>query len=148
MLRIEKGHVTHSEINGTVVPADLGFGRMVSASKPDFIGRTMLAREGLNAPDRHRLVGVRPLDAAGTFRAGAHILEKGAAETLENDQGYVTSSAYSPHVASTIGLALVRNGPERLGEEVVVWSGLTNEHTPAVLCSPVFVDPENARLHA
>lgn len=148
VLRIEKGHVTHSEINGTVVPADLGFGRMVSASKRDFIGRHMLAREGVNAPDRHRLVGVRPLDAVGTFRTGAHILEKGAAETIENDQGYVTSSAYSPHVGSTIGLALVRNGPERLGEEVVVWSGLTNEYTPAVLCSPVFVDPDNARLHA
>ena len=67
--------------------------------------------------------------------------------TLENDQGYVTSSAYSPHVGSTIGLALVKRGPERHGEEVVVWNGLRNEFTPARLCDPVFVDPQNEKLH-
>ena len=30
--------MTHNEINGTVVPGDLGFGKMVSANKADFIG--------------------------------------------------------------------------------------------------------------
>lgn len=147
VLRIEKGHVTHNEINGTVVPADLGFGKMVSAAKPDFIGKAMVHREGLTAPDRLRLVGVKPLDPAATFRTGAHVLEKGAEARLENDQGYVSSSAWSPHVGSTIGLALVRNGPERHGEEIVVWNGLMNETTPAVLCDPVFVDPANEKLH-
>lgn len=44
VLRVEKGHVTHAEINGTVTPADLGMGRMVSQAKPDFIGKAMLAR--------------------------------------------------------------------------------------------------------
>ncbi|WP_411034494.1 sarcosine oxidase subunit alpha family protein [Shinella sp. BYT-45] len=148
VLRIEKGHVTHNEINGTVVPADLGFGKMVSASKPDFIGKAMLQREGLAAPDRPRLVGVVPLDPQKSFRSGAHILEKDAAATLENDQGYVTSSAYSPHVGSTVGLALVRRGDERHGEEVTVWNGLGGEFTAARLCAPVFLDPGNERLHA
>ncbi|MFC0220408.1 sarcosine oxidase subunit alpha family protein [Pseudochelatococcus lubricantis] len=148
VLRIEKGHVTHNEINGTVVPADLGFGKMVSPTKADFIGKAMVHREGLTAPDRLRLVGVKPLDPAATFRTGAHILAKGTEATLENDQGYVSSSAFSPHVGSTIGLALVRNGPERHGEEIVVWNGLMGETTPAVLCDPVFVDPANEKLHA
>ncbi len=147
VLRIEKGHVTHNEINGTVVPADLGFGRMVSATKPDFIGRSMVGREGLISTERPALVGVVPLDTRDSFRSGSHILGKDAAATLENDQGYVTSSAFSPHLGSTIGLALVNRGPERHGEEVVVWNGLRNEFIAARLCNPVFVDPENERLH-
>ncbi|KAA3501880.1 sarcosine oxidase subunit alpha [Rhizobium rhizogenes] len=147
VLRIEKGHVTHNEINGTVVPADLGFGKMVSATKVDFIGRRMLEREGLSAADRPSLVGVLPLDPSQSFRSGSHILAKDAPATLENDQGYVTSSAFSPHLGSTIGLALVKNGPGRHGEEVVVWNGLRNEFTAARLCHPVFFDPENEKLH-
>ncbi|MEB3044707.1 sarcosine oxidase subunit alpha family protein [Rhizobium mulingense] len=148
VLRIEKGHVTHAEINGTVTPGDLGFGRMVSSTKPDFIGMAMLAREGLQDPERPRLIGVKPLNPASTFRTGSHILAEGAAATLENDQGYVTSSAFSPTLGHKIGLALVKRGPERVGEKVTVWNGLHNEYIEAVLCHPVFVDPENEKLHA
>ncbi|WP_062218917.1 sarcosine oxidase subunit alpha family protein [Aureimonas sp. D3] len=148
VLRIEKGHVTHAEINGTVTAADLGMGRMVSRTKSDFVGKHMLEREGLTAPGRPALVGVQPLDPATSFKTGSHILNKGADATLENDQGYVTSSCFSPHVGSTIGLALVAGGAERHGEEVLVWNGLAGEVTPARLCAPCFVDPENRRLHA
>jgi heterotetrameric sarcosine oxidase alpha subunit len=148
VLRIEKGHVTHSEINGTVTPGDLGFARMVSAAKPDFIGKAMLARAGLQSPDRPQLVGVKPVDPKDTFRTGAHILADDAVPSLENDQGYVTSSCYSPNLGHTIGLALVKRGPERLGETVTVWNGLKKEFTKAVLCSPVFVDSQNEKLHA
>lgn len=147
VLRIEKGHVTHNEINGTVTAADLGFGKMVSSSKADFIGKAMVGREGLTSPDRGQLVGIMPLDPSTTFRSGAHILEKNAAATLENDQGYVTSSAFSPHVGCTIGLALVKRGSERHGEEVMIWNGIRNEFTPGRLCNPVFVDPANEKLH-
>ncbi|MBZ9909388.1 MULTISPECIES: sarcosine oxidase subunit alpha family protein [Mesorhizobium] len=147
VLRIEKGHVTHNEINGTVIPSDLGFAKMVSTAKPDFIGKAMLGREGLVAQDRPSLVGVVPLDPTTTFRTGSHILAKGAAQTLENDQGYVSSSAFSPHVGSTIGLALVKSGHARHGEEVVVWNGLSKEFTVARLCNPVFFDPANEKLH-
>ncbi|MGO8023350.1 sarcosine oxidase subunit alpha family protein [Rhizobium leguminosarum] len=148
VMRIEKGHVTHAEINGTVTPGDLGFGRMVSSTKPDFIGKAMLAREGLQDPERPRLVGVKPLNPASGFRTGSHILAEDAAATLENDQGYVTSSAFSPMLGHTIGLALVRRGPERIGEKVTVWNDLRNEFTDAVFCHPVFIDPENEKLHA
>lgn len=147
VLRIEKGHVTHNEINGTVVPADLGFGKMVSAAKPDFVGKHMLAREGLTDPARPQLVGVVPLDERTSFKTGSHVLASNAAATLENDQGYVTSSCFSPNLGSTIGLALVKGGASRHGEEVMVWNGLRNEFTPARLTSPVFFDPENEKLY-
>jgi sarcosine oxidase subunit alpha len=147
VLRIEKGHVTHNEINGTVTAADLGFGKMVSQQKADFIGKHMLSREGLGDANRPQLVGVVPLDQATPFRSGAHILRKGETATLENDQGYISSSCHSPHLGCTIGLALVRGGAARHGEEVVVWNGLRGETTPARLVNPVFVDPKNEKLH-
>jgi sarcosine oxidase subunit alpha len=147
VLRLEKGFVTHSEINGTVVPNDLRLGTMVSRTKADFIGKVMNAREGLSDPARPQLTGVMPLDPAQSFRAGSHILAKGAPATLENDQGYVTSAAYSPHLNSVIGLALVVRGPERHDEEVQIWNGLHNEFTRGKLCDPVFLDPMNERLH-
>jgi sarcosine oxidase subunit alpha len=148
VLRIEKGFVTHAEIDGTVTPADIGLGKMVSSIKKDFIGKAMLAREGLSDPDRPKLVGVIPLDAADHFTAGSHILAKDAEATLENDQGYVTSHCYSPHLKSTIGLALVNRGTERHGEEVMVWNGIKNVHVRARLCDPVLFDPANERVHA
>lgn len=147
VLRIEKGHVTHAEIDGTVTAGDLGLGRMVSSSKADFIGKHMLAREGLVAPGRLQLVGVRPVNSVDSFRSGAHILAKGATPSLANDQGHVTSTCFSPHVGSTIGLALVVNGSERIGEEVVVWNALADEYTDAVLSHPVAFDAEGAKLH-
>lgn len=147
VLRIEKGHITHNEIDGSVTPADLGLPKMVSMAKADFIGKHMLAREAILSPQRPQLVGVMPLDSKASFRSGAHILRKGDPATLENDQGYVTSSCYSPHIGATIGLALVKNGAARHGEEVLLWNGLRNEFTAARLVSPVFVDPQNEKLH-
>jgi len=147
VLRIEKGHVTHNEINGTVTPGDLGMGRMVSPTKADFIGRRMLAREGLQAPDRPRLVGLLPLDPQAPLRAGAHVLREGDAARLENDQGHITSSCYSPHLNSHIALALVTRGEARHGETVQVWNALMNEYARARIVAPVFVDPAQERLH-
>jgi sarcosine oxidase subunit alpha len=147
VLRIEKGHVTHSEIDGTTTPEDLGLGRLVSPQKRDFIGRVMSEREGLRDPNRLRLVGLQALDPAQRIRPGAHVLRKGDAATLENDQGHVTSACWSPHVGAYIALALVRRGAERHGEEVVVWNALTSEYGAARIVPPVFVDPANGRLH-
>jgi sarcosine oxidase subunit alpha len=147
VLRIEAGYVTHAEINGTVTPGDLGFGKMVSTSKPDFIGKALLDREGLVTPDRLRLVGIKAVDPATSFRSGAHILMQGAAATLENDQGHVTSACYSPTLQQSIGLALVSRGPERHGEKVKIWNALHEEYTEGVLCPPTFL-PADGRLNA
>ena len=148
VMRIEKGHVTHAEINGTVTPADLGMGRMVSAKKDDFIGRVMNMREGLVDPMRPALVGVKPKSPSDKFATGSHILKIGDAVSLANDQGYVTSMCYSPSLGHAIGLALVKGGPERYGEEVVIWNGLAGASITGVICNPAFVDPENEKLHA
>ena len=111
-MRIEKGHVAGSELNGQTTARDLGLGKMVSAKK-DFIGRVMAARPALTDPARPTLVGLRPVDRGERLRAGAHFIRDGAEATAENDQGYVTSVAFSPSLGHWIGLGLLARGPER-----------------------------------
>jgi glycine cleavage system aminomethyltransferase T len=147
VMRIEKGHVTHAEINGTVTPDDVGSGRMVSATK-DFVGRAMLQREALVADDRLQLVGLKPAGTDRRMRAGAHLLASGARPATANDQGHVTSACFSPNLGHHIALALLKSGRRRHGEEIRVWDGLRGAEVEAIVCPAAFVDPDNARLHA
>ena len=140
VLRIEKGFITHSEIDGRTTPGDLGLGKMVSTKKDDFIGRVMLSREGLQRENREQLVGLRPVNAAHRILAGGHLIEPDAAPTMANDQGHVTSACWSPHLKSTIALAMLKDGRDRHGEILTVWDGLRGIETRAIVGDPVFID--------
>ncbi|OBZ92554.1 sarcosine oxidase subunit alpha [Pararhizobium polonicum] len=148
VLRIEKGHVTHAEFDGRVTPDDAGFGRMVSAQKPDFIGKRLSTRYGLTAADRMQMVGLKPVEADQHIRAGAHLLREGAKPSTLNDQGYVSSACFSPTLGHDIALAFLKSGRERYGERIVVWDKLAGAEVVAEVCTPVFVDPGNARLNS
>lgn len=147
VLRIEKGHVAGNELNGTTTAADLGFGRMMS-SKKDFIGRVLAGREGLADPGRPGLVGIKPVDRNARLHAGAHFLAPGADVTLQNDQGYVTSVAFSPMLESWIGLGLLSGGAQRRGERIRAYDPLRNSDMEVEVVSPVFFDPDGQRLHS
>ncbi|TCL74470.1 sarcosine oxidase subunit alpha family protein [Rhizobium sp. BK251] len=147
VLRIEKGHVTHSELDGRTTPDDVGLGKMLSTQKTDFIGKRLSSRFGLTAADRIQLVGLKPVEAAKEIRAGAHLLKEGAKPSTANDQGHVSSACFSPTLGHFIALAFLKSGRERYGERIVVWDGLRGEEVLAEVCSPIFVDPENAKLH-
>src|SRR5438477_417449 len=116
-MRIEKGHVAGNEINGQLTARDLGLGRMMSTRK-DYIGRVMAQRPALTDPDRPALVGFRPVDRKARLRAGAHFIPVGTAATAENDEGYMTSVAFSPMLGSWIGLGVLKRGPQRAGGTV------------------------------
>jgi methylglutamate dehydrogenase subunit C len=146
VLRIEKGHVSFNELNGQTTAGDLGLGRMMSTKK-DFIGRILAQRPALIDPDRPVLIGLKPVDRRARLRAGAHFLPPGASATAENDEGYMTSVAYSPHVGSWIGLGLLKRGPERVGQHVRAYDPVRNGDVEVEIVSPVFVDPEGGRLH-
>jgi sarcosine oxidase subunit alpha len=147
IMRIEKGHVAGGELNGTTTAGDLGLGKMVSAKK-DFIGRMMAQREGLMDPNRQCVVGIRPVDPTDRIRSGAHLLKKDDTPSMANDQGYVTSVAWSPMLDMWIGLALLANGRARHGEVVQVWDGLRGARVMGEICDPMHFDKENKRLHA
>ncbi|MGB3811691.1 MAG: sarcosine oxidase subunit alpha family protein [Shinella sp.] len=148
VLRIEKGHVTHAELDGRVTPDDAGLGRMMANSKPDFIGKRLSTRFGLTAADRAQLVGLKALEMDKDMRAGAHLLKDGAKPSTLNDQGWVSSSCFSPTLGAPIALAFLKSGRERYGEKIVVWDQLRGVETAAEVCDPVFVDPENRKLMA
>jgi methylglutamate dehydrogenase subunit C len=147
VMRIEKGHVAGSELNGTTTAYDLGLGKMMSTKK-DYIGRVMAAREAFHRPDRWQFVGLRPLDKSDRIRSGSHLLAQGAEPSLDNDQGYVTSVAWSPMLGQWIALALLKGGSARHGETVLVWNGLANIHMLAEVVDPCFYDKEHTKLHA
>lgn len=147
VLRIEKGHATGNELNGTTSVHNLGMGRMVS-NKKDSIGATLSAREALTDPDGLALVGIQPVNNADTVLAGGHVFDEDAPHLPENDLGYVTSAAYSPHLSSSIGLAFVKRGTQRLGDTVQIVSPVDDTNIKATLVSAHFVDPEGERLRA
>ena len=146
VMRIEKGHVAGNELNGTTNAADLGLGRMLSKKK-DCIGRVLAARPGLTDPDRPALVGVKPVDASARLYAGAHFLDPGADATLDNDQGFITSVAFSPMLGTWIGLGLLARGPQRHGEKIRAHSPVRGGDVEVEVVSPLFFDPEGTRLH-
>ncbi|HEY0681309.1 MAG TPA: sarcosine oxidase subunit alpha family protein [Steroidobacter sp.] len=145
VMRIEKGHVAGNELNGMTTAADLGMGRMMSTKK-DFIGRVLAGRPGLVDPNRPTLVGVKPIDRTRRLCAGAHFLSLGAKVALSNDQGYVTSVAFSPMLGHWIGLGLLARGQQRIGERVRAYDPLRGGETEVEVVSPVFFDPEGSRL--
>jgi methylglutamate dehydrogenase subunit C len=145
VMRIEKGHVAGNELDGRTTADDLGLGRMMSAKK-DFIGRVMAARPALVDPKRPKLVGLRPRDTSKRLHAGSHLLPVGAALVADNDEGIVTSVAYSPSLNHWVGLGFIAGGNERIGQTVMMVDFMRESFIEVELCAPVFVDPKGERL--
>ncbi len=147
VMRIEKGHVAGSELNGQTTAHDLGLGKMMSTKK-DYIGRVLAGRPGLTDPNRWQLVGLKPVDRTARPRSGSHLIANGNAATTENDQGYVTSTAFSPELDRWIALGLLNAGSKRHGEKIRTVDPLRgNADIDVEVCNPVFIDPEGRRLH-
>jgi sarcosine oxidase subunit alpha len=147
VMRIEKGHPGGAELNGQTTAHDLGLAKLLSKKK-DFIGRALASREALTDQARPTLIGLKLVNAGDRLRAGAHLLPQNVPAVAANDQGHVTSIAFSPTLGRWIGLGLLQNGPARLGEIIRVYDPIRNGDALAEIVSPVFVDPEGARLHA
>lgn len=145
VMRVEKGYPSAAELNGQVTAGDLGLGGMMSKKK-DYVGRTLAAREGLNDPDRAKLVGFKPVDKSARLRGGMHFTPKGGELSPANDHGYLTSVAYSPSNGCWVGLGFLKRGPERIGEIVRAVDPLRGGDTDVEVVAPVFVDPEGERV--
>jgi sarcosine oxidase subunit alpha len=147
VMRIEKGHPAGNELNGQTTAHDLGLGKLLSKKK-DFIGRALASRPALTDPARPTLIGLKPKNLENRLRAGAHLLPPNAEPVAANDQGHVTSVCFSPTLGHWIGLALLANGPSRIGETIRVYDPIRNGDVLAEVTAPVFYDPEGTRLHA
>ncbi|WP_299747121.1 sarcosine oxidase subunit alpha family protein [uncultured Tateyamaria sp.] len=144
VLRIEKGFITHAEIDGRVTAQDVGMERMLSKKK-DFIGATMAQRPGLTEEGRAQLVGMKPVGPVKQLTAGAHIYTDGEEPVRAHDQGYVTSVGFSPTLGHFIGLGFVRDGLARHGEVLNMVDHVRGIQTRVELYDPVFFDPDGER---
>jgi sarcosine oxidase subunit alpha len=147
VMRMEKGHPSGNELNGQTAPRHLGMGRMASQAK-DYIGRACAALSHVDGAEDVELVGVVPVDRGKALLNGAHILAPGAAATLENDEGWMSSVSFSPQLGHHIGLAFIRRGQARMGERLRAVDLLRESDVEIELVPTHFFDPEGGRLRA
>ncbi len=93
-----------------------------------------------------RLVGFRPVDRSVLLSGGAHFVRPGKSATTENDEGWMSSVAYSPELGHSIGLGFIKQGQDRMGEIVLAVDPIRGRNIEVEIISPHFVDPEGERL--
>jgi sarcosine oxidase subunit alpha len=116
------------------------------STRKDYIGRIMLQRPALMEADRPSLAGFKPVNREDRLRAGAHFIREGAEPIARNDEGYMTSVAFSPMLGHWIGLGLVADGASRYGQRIRAWDPVRGGDVLVELCNPVFYDPAGERL--
>ncbi|HYA74587.1 MAG TPA: sarcosine oxidase subunit alpha family protein, partial [Roseiarcus sp.] len=147
ILRAEKGFVVvGQETDGTVTPDDVGMGRMVAFSKPDFIGKRSLTLPDLKREGRKQLVGLLPVEPTLRVDEGAQIVADAAPPTGTPALGHVSSSYMSATLGRSFALALVAGGRARLGE--TLFATTRDGTAPVKLVEPIFYDREGQRLDA
>lgn len=147
VMRAEKGFIMiGDETDGTIIPQDLGLGWAISKKKTDYIGKRAQARSHMTDRSRWQLVGLESLDDR-VLPDGAYAVDEGKnANGQRKTQGRVTSSYHSPSLDKPIAMALVRHGPERMGQ-VLEFPLPSGEVLKARICDPVFFDKEGSRLN-
>jgi sarcosine oxidase subunit alpha len=145
VMRIEKGHATANELNGQTTALNIGLGKMVSQKK-DCIGNVLSQRPEMIRDDAIKLMGFRPVDRSRKLIAGSHFITKGDEANMDNDQGWMTSVAWSPNLGHSIGLGFIKSGHERKGEIVRAVSPVHGVEMDVEIVSAHMVDPEGERL--
>jgi glycine cleavage system aminomethyltransferase T len=141
ILRVEKGYLVSSELNGQTTPYDLGMAELVKQGNA-CLGRALLDRPAFHESTRPRLVGLRASDGRAPFLAGAQLT---ATEAPNRPCGYVTSSVYSPTLDQWLGLALLaRNQAE--GAQLTARDPLRGGDTPVRVVAPAHFDSGSERM--
>ena len=145
ILRAEKGFIMiGDETDGTVIPQDLGLDWAISKKKADFLGKRGMEREAMVNPDRWKLVGVETLDGQVLPHAALAVTGGKNANGQAQTEGRVTSTYYSANLGRGIAMALVRNGPDRMGQ-VLTFAGDDGKDIKARIIDPVLIDKEGAK---
>ncbi|HEY8295963.1 MAG TPA: aminomethyltransferase family protein, partial [Micrococcaceae bacterium] len=147
VLRAEKGYpIVGQDTDGTVTPQDAGMEWVVSKVK-DFIGKRSYLRKDAARADRKHLVSVLPLDRTTHLPEGTQLVNKGVTTSPAYGpvpmQGFVTSSYRSAALERTFALALIKNGRQRIGEELVAAVG--DRLVNVVIGETVLFDAEGKR---
>ena len=141
-MRIEKGHVAGSELDGRTTAQDLGLEGMANREK-HFIGKQNSLLPALLDEGRLQVVGLKSLEPGRNLRIGAHLVDPNVQlGSVSPSQGHVTTTTYSPQLGYGIALGLLRDGRSRYGEQIEAVFPLDDEKMRVEICHPVFIDPE------
>lgn len=139
VLRIEKGHVVvGGEVDMRRTPQELGLGGMVNKAG-GFIGEVGMKRPAHGQPHRLFLVGLEA--TRGTIPEGSMLMKKHGRPA----EGHVTASAYRAIEGGSIALALLADGANRHGEELLAFSPTRKQQAWVRVTAPHFYDPQGAR---
>jgi len=152
VLRAEKAYpIVGQDTDGTVTPQDLGMEWVISKAK-DFVGKRSFARESYGLPGRKHLVSLLPKDRSLRLPEGAQVVVAaeapaesftGPARTPIPMIGHVTSSYHSQALERSFALALVKDGRDRIGQEVMASFG--GQFVPVEIADAVSYDREGTR---
>jgi sarcosine oxidase subunit alpha len=146
VLRAEKGYIiVGQDTDGTVTPDDAGLAWAIGRNKPDFVGKRALERTAMKNPNRKQLVGLRTADPATVLEEGAQLVETAGQKPPMRLSGHVTSSYASAALGHSIALAIVEGGRARHGQTLYV--PMPGGDIAVEVTSPVFYDPDGAKLH-
>ena len=145
VMRIEKGHAAGNELDGRNTPVNLGLNGLM-AKKKDYIGKTLSSREKLSGNET--MVGFLSVNPSDKLTNGSHFVNIGDEILPENDQGHMSSVAYSPILERYIGIGFLKNGKDRYDETLKAIDFLQNNHVEVKVVSPHFIDPNGDRLRA
>ena len=136
VLRLEKKHVIVGvDTDGLSNPYEAGMGWVAKLSKPDFVGRTALAR--LRKEPLERTLAGFHLEAATAPPDGSAVLSEGKAV------GFATSVRYSWHAAKVVGLAWLPPALARQGTSITLRADGIDY--PATVVEEGFYDPAGER---
>jgi sarcosine oxidase, subunit alpha len=146
VLRAEKGYIIiGQDTDGTMTPDDAGVAWAIGKTKPDFVGKRGLERPALKSLQRKQLVGLLTVDPHTVLEEGAQVVATAGQKVPMTMIGHVTSSYHSAVLGRSIAMAVVVGGRARMGETLYV--PMPGRDIAVKVTSPVFYDPEGARLN-
>ena len=147
VLRAEKGYIiVGQDTDGTVTPDDAGLSWAIGKNKADFVGKRSLQRPSMLAANRKQLVGLRTKDPHIVLEEGAQVAARPGQKPPMELIGHVTSSYPSSVLGYSVALGLVAGGRARLGQTLYV--PMPHGDIAVEVTSPVFYDPQGARINA
>ena len=147
VLRAEKGYIiVGQDTDGTATPDDAGLSWAVGKNKQDFVGLRSLQRPAMKRPDRKQLVGLKPKDGRSVLEEGAQIAERPGQHPPMQLIGHITSAYGESTVGFPIALAMLAGGRARMGQTLYV--PMSGGDLEVEVTSPVFYDPQGARINA
>ena len=90
-------------------------------------------------------MGLTAVDPQQALPLGGHIVDCSNPVMPTASQGYVTSACFSPTLNRAIGLGMINNARQRIGEQVYVYA--RGKTVAATLVSPTHFDAKGEQLN-